>query len=237
MTVSFSQLGNLGRMGNALFQCAATISLALKNNTNYLFPQWKYQNDFNLNNCFSNNINIKNIYNEPFFHYQTIPYLEDTDLVGYFRSYLYWQGYDDIIKSLLTPINTFPIKWGTTSIHIRHGDYKQFEDCHPILKMDYYQKAMDMIKSQRYLIVSDDIAWCKQNFIGEQFQFSEADEITDLSLQVACENNILSNSSFSWWGAYLNKNPSKIVVAPKTWFGPGLQHDTKDLCPPEWRRI
>ena len=88
------------------------------------------------------------------------------------------------------------------------------------------------------MVFSDDIEWCKHNFIGEEFIFAEdTNPVTALSLQLSCANNIIANSSFSWWAAYLNKNPSKIVIAPQKWFGPNLAHDTKDLLPKEWARI
>lgn len=239
--ISFNQLGNLGRLGNQLFQISSAISLAMHNDDEFVFPQWKYEPYFNLHGCFSSNIKTTNSYREPFFHYQKIQ-IADTknqtlDLSGYFQSHKYFQEYSGLIKSLLTPKLGFGIKWGTTSIHVRHGDYLSLTKEYEQLGMSYYNQAMNMIKSKRYLIVSDDIPWCKANFIGEQFQFSEADEITDLSLQLSCEHNIIANSSFSWWGGFLNKNPSKIVIAPNKWFGPALPHNTKDLKPEDWRSV
>jgi hypothetical protein len=240
--ITFTELGNKGRIGNQIFQCSATISLATDNEDKYIFPPWKYEKHFNINNnCFSSNIKPTHTYIEPYFHYTKIPFTDTKDKIvdisGYWQSYKYFEKNDGLIKSLLTPKDGFPIKWDTTSIHVRHGDYLSYSDSHPVLDMSYYKHAMDMIKSKRYLIVSDDIEYCKKNFIGEQFEFSEADEITDLKLQISCEHSIIANSSFSYWSAYLNKNPNKIVIAPKTWFGPKLQHDTKDLCPESWLRI
>jgi len=86
-------------------------------------------------------------------------------------------------------------------------------------------------------VFSDDIAWCKQNFKGDNIEFSERSPVEDLNLQLACEHNIIANSSMSWWGAFLNKNPSKIVIAPNKWFGPAQPHNTKDLLPSEWAKI
>jgi len=236
--ITFSKLGNFGRMGNALFQASASISLALENNDKYGFPHWKYENSFNLKNCFYDKLSFTQVYKEPFFHYQKIEYQANLDLEGYFQSELYFSKNKDIILNLLTPKLSFGKKWGTTSIHVRRGDYLNLQDYHPTQPIEYYKKAMDMIKSKNYLIVSDDIPWCKQNFIGEQFIFSEGEnEITDLALQIACEHNIISNSSFSWWGAYLNKSSSKIVVAPNNWFGPKLPHNIKDLLPTDWKII
>ncbi|MFM8313149.1 MAG: alpha-1,2-fucosyltransferase [Deltaproteobacteria bacterium] len=56
-------------------------------------------------------------------------------------------------------------------------------------------------------------------------------------LMSVCKDNIIANSSFSWWGAYFNSNPNKIVTYPSKWFGPIAGHDTRDLCPPEWNKI
>lgn len=236
--ISFKQLGNFGRLGNQLFQISATISLALRNNDQYVFPSWNQEDNFNLHGCFSNNINPSNIYHEPSFKYQEIPYTPNTDLNGYFQSLKYFQEHEGLIKSILTPKKGFGIKWGTTSIHVRKGDYLALNDCYEQLTMLYYERAMGLINSKQYIVFSDDINWCKNVFKGSQFTFSENnDPATDLSIMLSCEHNIIANSSFSWWGAFLNKNPSKIVVAPEKWFGSKLPHDTRDLIPPEWRQI
>lgn len=212
----------------------------MDNNTNYIFPNWKYEKDFNLHGCFSDKIKPIHTYNEPHFHYSAIPYNGETmlDLNGFFQSYKYWEYNQYVILGLLTPRKGYGIRQNTTAIHVRRGDYLKFPDHHTNLDMGYYQNAMNEIRSKYYMIFSDDIAWCRQNFKGDQFIFAEGnDEVTDLSLMLSCENQIIANSSFSWWAAYLNKNPSKIVIAPQRWFGPKLTHDTKDLCPPEWIRI
>src|ERR1039458_5030743 len=103
MVISFSQLGNWGRLANQLFEMTATISLALNNNDTYLFPPWKYEQYFNLHNCFSKNINPINIYKEPAFYYTEIPYQPNMDLSGYFQSYKYMKGHEDFIIEKLTP--------------------------------------------------------------------------------------------------------------------------------------
>lgn len=230
-------------MGNQLFQIAATISLALSNNDKYIFPNWEYKKDFNLpENCFHDHISPTHTYHEPHFHYSKIPYnigLNDIlDIVGYWQSFKYFDNNQDIIHGLLTPKNCPSIQWGTTAIHIRRGDYVNLPNHYSQLDIHYYNRAMNMIKSNKYVIFSDDIKWCKDMFKGEQFIFSGNNQpIDDLRWMSKCENIIMANSSFSWWGAFLNKNPSKIVICPKNWFGPQLPHDTKDLIPESWKRI
>ena len=117
------------------------------------------------------------------------------------------------------------------------------EKYHPLLSDEYLSKSMKMFDNCVFLVFSDsqkDIDWCKNNIEGENLLFSEGhDDITDFGLQSACDHNIVANSSFSWWSAYLNDNPDKVVVAPKSrWFGPGLaHHNLKDLFPEEWKLL
>lgn len=114
------------------------------------------------------------------------------------------------------------------SIHVRRGDYIKHPNEHPVMPIGYYKKAIGkLIKQDSVLIIfSDDIEWCKENFAEELFAnriyFCESNsQAVDLSVMMKCANNIICNSSFSWWGSYLNKNPNKIVIAPKkeNWFG------------------
>lgn len=239
--ITFSQLGKKGRLGNQIFELSCCISYAINNGHQYKFPTWEYEQYFNLHNCYSDQIKPTIIYNEPSFNYTEIPLFlqnEIVDFCGYMQSYKYFDNNQDIIQGLFTPKNCPTIMWGCTSIHIRRGDFLKFPEYHTNLDISYYLEAMKIINSKKYFIFSDDINWCKNNFKGEQFIFSDnTDAIEDLKLMSKCEHNIIANSSFSWWGAYLNKNPSKIVVAPKRWFGPKLQHNTKDLLPQEWMQI
>ena len=92
----------------------------------------------------------------------------------------------------------------------------------------------------KFLIFSDDILWCKKHFIGNQYEFSEGNSPSiDLAIMARCSNNIIANSSFSWWGAYLNMQRGCKVIAPATWFGSKLSptHNTCDLLPPKWIKI
>ena len=105
--------------------------------------------------------------------------------------------------------------------------------------MSYYKKAMATFDSGSvFLIISDDITWCKKHFRGENFFFVDDEPpIVDLYLQSLCTHNIISNSSFGWWGAWLNPNPEKKIVCPTPWFAPsGMKRDTRDLCPAIWKK-
>lgn len=241
MSVYFSKLGEYGKMGNAMFQAACTIALAKRNNDSFLFPStWKYRNSFNLpKNCFTANIRPALTFNEAGFHYSPIVYRNNLDLLGYFQSEKYFKDFEGDIRTFFTPTSNTPSKPGVASIHVRRTDYLKFPNHHPTLDMKYYEKAMEKVGVNKFLVFSDDIPWCKQHFVGNQFEFSENhNEITDLALQMKCEHNIIANSTYSWWAAWLNDNKEKKVVCPEKWFGPALSmHNIKDLFPNGWIKI
>lgn len=248
-----------GGLGNQLFQIAATHALALRNNDTAVFnlelchtplqgnPSSKYKN-----NIFSKIKDIKNIeydvlYNEPKFSYNQLPYYNSLLLNGYFQSEKYFEDCKEDIKKLFelptdskNKVKEFFNWWGIndkpiTSIHIRRGDYLKNPSFHPICSIDYYEKAMESIGDSYFVIISDDMDWVKKNFRGKHIIYSTFDnEIDDLTLMTLCDNNIIANSSFSWWGAYLNPNKNKKVIAPKEWFGPKGPKDIADIIPDTW---
>tara|TARA_R110002012_G_scaffold64648_3_gene169842 strand:- start:842 stop:2452 length:1611 start_codon:yes stop_codon:yes gene_type:complete len=148
----------------------------------------------------------------------------------------------------------------TVSLHIRRGDYTlpQYSSHHPVQSIEYYNKAISYFdKDVNYLIFSDDIQWAKENFSAPNFNFITKQTISgndvmttldiskggypdyiELYLMSLCDHNIIANSSFSWWGAWLNENPEKIVIAPKNWFGSAYKGiNDNDIIPNTWIRI
>lgn len=92
------------------------------------------------------------------------------------------------------------------------------------------------------IVTSDDIKWCKEHIQDENVYYSEGeDEYFDLYLASKCHHNILSNSTFSWWGAYLNENSNKRVIVPERWYGPVLSKEADEkngeLIPKEWEKV
>lgn len=117
----------------------------------------------------------------------------------------------------------------SVSIHIRRGDYvsnPKANKHHGVLPISYYKKAIEYletnIKKQKYFIFTDEAAWVKSNFtfINKPIFISDhlSNEIEELYLMSRCDHSIIANSTFSWWGAWLNQNTNKIVVSPKQWF-------------------
>lgn len=135
----------------------------------------------------------------------------------------------------------------SVSIHIRRGDYVN----HPLFKdictIKYYQNAIDKIKSltkvDNFIIFSNDIEWCKENFKDEFgnievifVNWNKGDKsFRDMQLMSLCKHNIIANSSFSWWGAWLNQNPNKIVIAPFKWNN--RECDPQNYIASDWCKI
>lgn len=236
--ISFNNLGKQGRVGNQMYQISATISLAKEHNDKFIFPDWQYKEYFNLDNCFGQ-FKAEKEYNEPHFHYKQIPYHNSLDLVGFFQSPKYFEKHEDYIKYVFS--FSFPVRPNeVTSIHVRRTDYTKLGNDYYIdlYKDKYYDRAMETINARNYWIFSDELDYCKEIFTGNMFTFvEETDPVMALALMSSCENNIIANSSFSWWAAYLNKNADKKVIAPNKWFGKKLNHDTKDLLPESWCKL
>lgn len=130
----------------------------------------------------------------------------------------------------------------SVSIYISK-DYSDQEDLRA-LPMDYYYRAVETIANQlkkpSFYIFSDDIAWCKENFsINYPSYYMEqndaASAFEDLRLMKNCKHNIISNSAFSWWAAWLNPNKKKFVISPKEWFV--NEKATDDFIPSRWQKI
>jgi hypothetical protein len=230
--ITFSNLGKYGKLGNQLFQISAVYCHAVKNNMGYIFPEWKY------NEYLDKKIATGNLPSGLFqyrerdpFSYFPIPVRDNMDLYGYFQNENYLSGMENEIRDLFNPspsirsiVDEFKSKYdGFTAIHVRRGDYLNFPLHHPIPSIDYYNRAIDITReySKGFIVFSDDIDWCKNNFTGE-FEFSEEnDEFVDLMKMSSCSNFIIANSSFSWWGSFLSRNNDKKVFAPDNWVGRG----------------
>jgi|19_taG_2_1085344.scaffolds.fasta_scaffold70226_1 hypothetical protein len=195
---------------------------------------------------------IRYQYNEPSFLFDGAIFRinDHTNIHGYFQSWKYIVEHeyeirkqfgfkDEILEKAKKYINS--IKCGSlVSLHVRRGDYLTKQHFHPVCSNIYYataiEKLKDKLKDITILVQSDDIEWCKNNFIGEEFIFSEkCSGFEDMARMTLCDHHIIANSSFSWWGAWLNSNPNKIIYAPSQWFGDNPAcPDSKDLVPREW---
>ena len=124
------------------------------------------------------------------------------------------------------------------SLHIRRTDHLIKPTYHPVLPLSYYEEALSKFPSDiPVLVFSDEPAWCHEQdlFKDDRFLISDSgDNITDMCLMSMCQYQIMANSTYSWWGAWLSN--SEHVIAPKLWFGPDGQ-DPKDIYVDRWRYL
>lgn len=135
----------------------------------------------------------------------------------------------------------------SVSCHIRRGDYVnniKTNQIHGVCSKDYYENAIKLIEKRlvnpRFFIFSDDQDWVRDNLIFPENSLFITDNFgknsfRDMQLMSLCQHHVIANSSFSWWGAWLNPSESKIVVAPRKWFAADI--DDSDLMPKEWIRL
>ena len=201
------------------------------------------------------------------FEFNDIPQFNNPQvmLFGYYQSYKYFENEKDSIFSLIrlrkqqeNIKEEFPVLdtdiIHQISMHFRLGDYKHIQECHPLMPYEYYEKSLETILQQRkqdkYIVfyfcqmednevVSTIIQKLKSRFTNIDFMKMD-DSIEDwkqLLIMSCCNDNIIANSTFSWWGAYFNDKNDKIVCYPSLWFGPRMPNNTVDLFPPSWTKI
>ena len=127
----------------------------------------------------------------------------------------------------------------TVSVHVRRGDYFWHPGTQRILPEYYVRRAMDQFPDHQFLIFSNDMDWCRETFKDRDCLYSEGNSaIADMALMSACPHNIIANSTFSWWAAWLNPNPEKRVIAPATWFGADVaDRERQEFIPSSWVRL
>jgi hypothetical protein len=183
---------------------------------------------------------------------------EDICLMGYWQSEKYFAGIKEIISKELSPkkeahgknkVMAEEIsKVNSVSLHIRRGDYVSnplTNSVHGVCGVDFYLNSIKYINEKvdmpHYFVFSDAMDWCRKNlnpnapvtFVDHNL---EDNSYEDMRLMTLCKHNIIANSSFSWWGAWLNRNPEKIIIAPRKWFNDNSKN-TNDLLPEGWLRI
>jgi hypothetical protein len=255
--LTHNTLGRNGRLGNQMFQYASTKGIAVNGGHDYQIPSSGHSlfEAFELHGIEDhiNPIQGLQTFNERFFHFDQDFFSEqvdDRDLFGYFQTEKYFKHieqsirkdfkFKDSIVENVSPIMQSLIGMKVFSIHFRRTDYLQYADAHPVPSYEYYAEAIEKFDSYDLgFVFSDDIEWCMNLDLLNtgKFIFSNNSNYEDMYLMSQCDGHILANSSFSWWGAWLNNNPNKRVTVPQIWFGPKLSNDTKDLIPLDWNVI
>jgi hypothetical protein len=251
----------IGQLGNQMFTIAAATSLALDHDAEPLFPDLVQKNEFNIPLNYTKLFNrlkigfpnptINYYYIEPHFHYAPIPYRPNMVIRGWFQSDKYFSHHKEEICNLFKPKQEILeylqeryafILQDPKSVGIHYRFYSAEENPGDTVYIDcgieYLQKAMQLFpKDSLFVVFSNAMDRIKPLFndLEGRFYFVEKEEYYyDFYLMSMCKNNIISNSSFSWWAAYLNTNPEKCIAAPLEWFHPAYQTDVKDLIPKGW---
>lgn len=178
-------------------------------------------------------------------------------LDGYWQSERYFIDHEKTIRNdFRFPVLSDPINLGladeisrvaSVSLHVRRGDYVTHSINQTIYyqcTMDYYHHAIkhinDCVENPEFFVFSDDIEWAQRTFANYDIRAfvghnNGARNYIDMQLMSLCKYNIIANSTFSWWAAWLNQNPGKIVISPQEWFVNG--QSSHDLIPPNWIKI
>lgn len=177
-------------------------------------------------------------------------------LEGYFQTEKYFKNIEELIKndfmvrteadetnqSLLDKIRSS----NAVAVHVRRGDNTPTDSIHGVCSSNYYRKGIEIIAEEiadpHFFIFSNDAKWAKRNlqthFPSTYVSHNGIDKgYEDMRLMRNCKHFLIANSTFSWWGAWLSRNPDKIVLAPKRWFKKPGYRNTRDLIPESWRQI
>lgn len=194
------------------------------------------------------------------FNPKVLSYPNNIVLLGYWQSYKYFEDIRDILLTEFRPVNPessnnkeirkFIEETNSVGLHVRRGDFathRTIRKIHGCCGMEYYHKGIEYISSRveypHFFVFSDDLEWVKDKlhtphkvvFVNENHPDKEW---LDLTLMSCCKHNIIANSSFSWWGAWLNKNQGKIVVGPAEYYAKKhLNRHSEDMFPPDWVRL
>jgi hypothetical protein len=185
---------------------------------------------------------------------------DGTDFVGWYQTEKYFADIAPTIRrefrfhcDIDYVVRTFvdEIRAGTktplVSLHVRRGDYVVHSNKFRVLGLSYYRAALlkllaDTGQSQMHVLVfSDDQTWCRAHLaLPEPFSTTFVSNVShwhDMCAMSKCDHHIIAASSFSWWGAWLNPSPDKIVIAPRPWFNSGMTCDTADVVPASWQLL
>jgi hypothetical protein len=247
-----------------MFQYAALRGIADKHGYDFTIPESDFNDEWNDHQLFEvfDLPNLKNrgrvadkFLQERQFNYD--PELveqcpDDVSLYGYFQTERYFSHIADSIKEDFTfkkdvVENCKEVMEELSepiALHVRRTDYVEKSQDHPPCSMKYYHEALKRFHEKRPVVIfSDDVKWCKEQdiFKPDRFLVSETDNnIYDMCMMTMCDDYIIANSSFSWWGAWLSHNPDPTVIAPKTWFGSTgytAKNNTVDIVPKRWTKI
>jgi hypothetical protein len=252
-----------GRLGNQMFMIANAYSHAIDNNRKLILPrnnlhykEYTYNIYRKLEFTVDNIEDIEGITEwesiNPHFTYTPITISKDKNTVfhGWYQSEKFFKHNGNAVKKLFGITKEFTKKCyqeypqlkdnNATFISVRRGDYLCYPDHHPVVSLEYIYKAFEVIPKEGHknvFITSDDVEWCKDNIKIKNAIFITNSSYEAIWFMSLCKHFIISNSTFSWWGAYLGEKENSVTVAPNTWFGPAINEDTRDIYKENWIKL
>ena len=257
--ICYPLLGRNGRFGNQLFQIAATYSHALDCNTEALFPVWEHDMIFeNKIKTYTTPPKIENEYSEKHFYFDPIPKLSDLAIKGYFQTEKYFAKNkqkiidlfafkDELVDEVKVKYKDFLNK-DPVGVQLRtytHGaiDPRHIH-CDIFEQQGYLERAFKFFgKDRLYIVVTDNYSYTEPRLpkLDNIKLINSNSSYEDFMLLTLCADNIVSASSFGWWGAYLNKHRNKKIVAPEKWFKVTAEqdpwYDSRDIVCDDWIKL
>jgi hypothetical protein len=249
--IIFSRLGSRGNLGNQMFQIASTIGIARLNNQSYGFPQWSYSKYFKQSLPYYDNSIKYQIINEYSFAYQTWLLSKDYnyDLIGWLQTERYFNTeatkrtfeFKEAFIASLKKDYSFLFTKKTILISVRRGDFVYHPNFYQ-LSFKYYFLALVQNfpdwKQRNIIFTSDDIEYCKRHFsfISNSFFLEDLSPVEQLAIGSQCSDFIISNSTFSWWIAWLGEKENTKIIRPiKNLRGEfALKNNDSDYFPERW---
>lgn len=235
-----------GRFGNYLFQVATGLSIS--NDITLIAPSEKILNEVQIYPSIFGKfpiireepLNIP-VFQQQSYYYEEIPYSGQNLIIkGDFQAYKYLTALPNTFISIPSEISSYiksldVVLEDSVGIHVRRGDYLKLPHRHPFCGKKYYFDSIAKFdKGTQFVVCSDDLKWCKEIFVGDNFYFVESGSaLADFFVLAQCKANIISNSTFSWWASFINHD-NKRIIAPSRWFGIQLaDRTTRDLYLPQ----
>ena len=250
--LTFSRLGRKGNLGNQLFQIASTVGLATKNNHGYCFPEWKYNKYFHceLPKCI-NNFSFCEVEEKQFSYYEwDLREDDDYDLNGWLQSEKYFERdltrklfefKHDFLKDLGKRLGSH-LKRRPILITVRRGVFVNNPDYYQLSYQYYFLALLKNFpdwRERNLIFTSDDISYCQKHFgfLPNAYFLKDYSPIEQLAIGSMCDDFIISNSTFSWWIAWLGEKPGSIVIRPKKYLRGKFsrKNSDQDFFPERWK--
>lgn len=256
--ISFSKLGNYGRLGNQLFQYAFLRITARRLGTQFFCPKWEGDDIFNLDDEGerasepSGIIHHFDAHPKAGFTSEALSIGDHTEIQGFFQSEKYysdkrlvreWYTFNNEIVTEVEKLYGDILQRDCVSFSLRlDTDYGNTREYFPLYPLSFYKQSLSAINPQGSILVFSDRPDLAREFLrplqGHELIFVDNLNVPQqLYLMTRCRANVITNSTFAWWGAWLNAHPGKIVVVPTAWCRPGVPNPVEDILCDDWVKL